>query len=254
MLHMIRKPQSFSSVTGATFVVGVFVAVLLSLAAEKPAFAQAQQFGDRGQLVITGENLFGFSTERFGQDTSPNREVSTTFNQFGFLYKGFKSEGIRTAHGPWVGAHYFVIPNLSIGGTVGFQTVGGSGTVTTNGTTIEQEGGSQFAFMFLPKVGYALMLNNLLGFWFRGGPGLMLANSTSAANSNNTDSASFWFLSVDALFVITPAQYIGFYAGPQANLSFAGSVSETTNNTTVSQDASYRSFSIDAGIFGYFDL
>jgi hypothetical protein len=228
------------------------VATLLALVAEKPAFAQAQQFGDRGQLVITAENLVGFSTERFGQDTPNNTERSETYDNFGFLYRGV---GTATAHGPWLGGHYFVIPNLSIGATLGFQTAGGSTTSTNGGRTTTVDSRSTFAFMFLPKVGYALMFNNTIGFWFRGGPGFMRAGTTGPDDDDDDGPArSQWFLSVDALFVVTPVQYFGFYVGPQANLSFAGSVSSTTNNTTVSWDATYRSFSIDGGFLGYFDL
>jgi hypothetical protein len=247
---MIRKLQSISSVRGAAFAVGVFVAVLLALAGEKTAFAQAQQFGDRGQLVITAENLFGFSTERTADDVGTDRESSDTNSQFGLFYRGAVASEARG----WVGAHYFVIPNLSIGATVGLQTAGSSHTETVRGVTTTTDGPSLFGFVLLPKVGYALMLNNMLGFWFRGGPGYVRA-STSNATNDASGARSYWFLSVDALFVITPVQYFGFYAGPQANLSFAGSLSGTNNQgVTTSVDSSYRSFSIDAGVFGYFDL
>jgi hypothetical protein len=247
---MIRKLQAFSSVRGAAFAVGVFVTVLLALAGEKTAFAQAQQFGDRGQLVITAENLFGFSTERVAVDQSNDSESSDTNNQFGLFYRGAVASSTRG----WVGAHYFVIPNLSIGATLGLQTAGGSSTTTTRGTTVTTDDPSRFGFVLLPKVGYALMLNNMLGFWFRGGPGFTRASSSNANNDGGT-AQSYWFLSLDALFVITPVQYFGFYVGPQGNFSFAGSVSSTTPmGVTTSVDSSYRSFSIDAGVFGYFDL
>jgi hypothetical protein len=249
---MIRKLQAFSSVRGAAFAVGVFVAALLAVVGEKPAFAQAQQFGDHGQLVITAENLFGFSTERVGRDTGASTESSETYSQFGLLYRSWVTPNFR---GPWVGAHYFVIPNLSIGATLGFQTAGGSATTTTNtGTTITQDMNSRFAFVLLPKVGYSLMFNNTLGFWFRGGPGFVRASSSNA-NNDGGSATSYWFLSLDALFVITPVQYLGFYVGPQGNISFAGSESRTTpTGVTTSVDATFRSFSIDAGIFGYFNL
>jgi hypothetical protein len=98
------------------------------------------------------------------------------------------------------------------------------------------------------------MFNNMIGFWFRGGPGF--ARYGQHNPNNDAGSAwSFWFISLDALFVVTPVQYFGFFVGPQGNLSFTGSYSNTNNNgATTSWDASYRSFSIDAGLFGYFDL
>jgi hypothetical protein len=231
--------------------VGVFVTAVLVLAGEKSASAQALNFGDRMQLVINAENLTGFSTERRGRDTAANTETSTTTNQFVLLYRNAAGGLPR---GPWVGAHLFVIPNLSVGLTLGFQSAGGSVTTQQNGTTVTTDQGTYSSFILLPKVGYYLALNNMLGFWFRGGPGFA-RSGTSDPNDPSGDAWSFWFLSLDALFVVTPASYISFYVGPQGNLSFSGSYSNTNNNgATTSWDASYRSFSIDAGIGGYFDL
>ena len=247
---MIRKLQAFPTVRGVVFAVGVFVAAVLVLASEKAAFAQgARNFGDQGQLAITAENLFGFSMERIGIDQPNNTERSETFTNFGLFHRA------TNFRGPWVGAHYFVIPNLSIGATLGILTTGGSTTQTnSSGTTVTTDKASGFTFVAIPKVGYALMMTNALGFWFRGGPGVY----TSTSSSPNTDASSnttFWFLSLDALFVVTPVQNFGFYVGPQGNFSFAGSSSSTNNSgVTVSQDSTFRSFSIDAGIFGHFDL
>ena len=247
---MIRKLQAFPSVRGVAFAVGVFVATVLVLVGEKSALAQATatQFGNQGQLAVTAENLFGFSMERIGTTLANNNESSQTYSNFGLLHR---STNFR---GPWVGAHYFVIPNLSIGATVGILTTGGSTTTTSQGTTVTRDMDSGFQLVAIPKVGYALMLTNVLGFWFRGGPGLITSTS-SDADSDASSNRTYWFLSLDALFVVTPVQNFGFYVGPQGNFSFAGSTSSTnTMGVTVSQDSNFRSFSIDAGLLGYFDL
>jgi hypothetical protein len=245
---MIRKLQALSSVRGAAFAVGVFVAVLLTLAGENTASAQAQQFGDRGQLVITAENLFGFSMERIGTEGPNNSEQSNTSSNFGLLHS---STEVR---GPWIGAHYFIIPNLSIGGTLGLLMTGGSSTTQTNSTTTTRDSASGFRFVFIPKVGYSLMLTDMVGFWFRAGPGLITASSSGPDNDDPTRSQTFWLLSLDALFVVTPVQHFGFYVGPQGNFSFAGSASTESNGTTISWDSNFRSFSIDVGVLGYFNL
>ncbi len=247
---MIRKLQAFSSVRGAAFAVGVFVAALINIAGEKTASAQAPavNFGDRGQLVITAENLFGFTLERIGTDQANDNETSDTLSNFGLFHR------TTNFRGPWVGAHYFVIPNLSLGATLGFVTTGGSHTETVRGTSVTGDLSSSFTFIVLPKVGYYLALTNMLGFWFRGGLGYW-RTSTSNPNNDSGTARGFGFLSVDALFTVTPVQYFGFYVGPQGNLSFAGSYAVTDNqNRTVSWDSTFRSFSIDAGILGYFDL
>ncbi|MET0592033.1 MAG: hypothetical protein ABW133_04990 [Polyangiaceae bacterium] len=224
--------------------------MVLSLAGEKDANAQARQFGDQGQLAITAENLFGFSTERTAVQGDNDSERAESNTQFGLFYRGVQ----HSPRAPWVGGHYFVIPNLSIGATLGFQTAGGSTTLKTSGTSTTTDDPSAFGFIFLPKVGYALMLNNMMGFWFRGGPGIVTSSSSGPDDNSPTNSSTFWLLSLDANFIVTPVQYIGFSAGPQFNMSVAGSYSSERMGTTVSQDASFRSFSIDAGLFGYFDL
>jgi hypothetical protein len=217
---------------------------------EKDANAQARQFGDQGQLVITAENLFGFSIERRAVHGDDDNEVATTETQFGLFHRGVH----YSRRAPWVGGHYFVIPNLSIGATLGFQTAGGSTTREVRGVSTTVDHPSQLGFVFLPKVGYALMLNNMLGFWFRGGPGFISWSTSGPNDDNATETDTYWFLSLDANLVITPVQYIGFYAGPQFNMSFAGSTSSERMGVTVSQDASLRTFSLDFGLLGYFDL
>lgn len=198
--------------------------------------------------MLTAENLFGFSLERVGRDLPNDSESSTTVTNFGLFHR------TTIYRGPWVGAHYFVIPNLSIGATLGFVATGGSNTSTQRGTSVTTDLDSGFTFIVLPKVGYYLALTNMLGFWFRGGPGFWRTSTSDADNDSGT-AQSFWFLSVDALFTVTPVNYFGFYVGPQGNFSFAGSYSSTnTMGATTSWDATYRSFSIDAGMFGYFDL
>jgi hypothetical protein len=251
---MIRKLQAFPSVRGVAFAVGVFVATVLVLAGEKAAFAQAvagQNFGNHGQFAITAENLFGLTIERVGVEGPNDSETATTSTNIGLLHRTTEFRG------PWVGAHYFVIPNLSIGGNIGFVSTGSSVTRTENGRTTTTDGVPTFTLVAMPKVGYALMFTNMLGFWFRGGPGLYTSSQgdrNPSPNIEQTRNTTFWFLSLDALFVIAPTPNFGFFVGPQANLSFAGSTSDTTNGTTTSSDANFRSFSIDAGLYGAFDL
>jgi hypothetical protein len=88
------------------------------LASAEPASAE-DRFGAKGQLAITAENLFAFSSEKITQP-DPTGDQSVSSNRFGFL---FSSRGDSLAvrglnlspRGPMVGGHYFVIPSLSIG-------------------------------------------------------------------------------------------------------------------------------------------
>src|SRR5262245_29673797 len=102
---MIRKLQALRSFRGATFAVGVFVAIVFALAGEKAAFAQAQQmFGDQGQLTFTAENLFGVSFNRVATYPNDDTTSSQTSTHSGFLYSNDLG---ATPRGPWIGGHYF---------------------------------------------------------------------------------------------------------------------------------------------------
>jgi hypothetical protein len=107
--------------------------------------------------------------------------------------------------------------------------------------------------VLLPKVGYALMFNDTIGFWFRGGPGFSRIGSDD--NNGGKEALTFWTLSADALFVVLPVQHFGFYVGPQGEISFTGSDTTTQpNGVSVSRDTSYQSLALSVGMLGYFGL
>jgi len=236
--------------TLATFLIGMCGAALAFSCRERGASAQGR-FGDKGQLAITAENLFAFSSERVGQNL-PDGEHSVTSNRFGLLY----SQGSPTPRGPQVGGHFFVIPSLSIGATLGYEARGGSVTQPQgNRGLITRDTDNISTFVFVPKVGYALMFNNVIGFWFRGGPGFFRLGVTDAIDTRVKDVDTFWLLSLDAFFVVSPVQHFGFYVGPQADISFSGSHSHTDDNgIQTSWSASYRSLGLGLGLIGYIDL
>lgn len=252
---MIRKLRPFSRFGSSTLLASLIAAALLVVLGEGSASAQAAKtFGERGQIAVTAENLFGLSFDRFGYDqSSGERSIANT--RFGLLMGDRSSAGaVFKPTGPWVGVHYFVIPSLSVGASLGFEWESGSTTRPT-GTNATQttDTASRASFVFAPKVGYALMLTDMMGFWFRGGPTIA---RTGYSDPNDTGSSSVlvWMLSADALFVLTPVQHFAFFVGPQANLSFAGTYAVEAMNTTTSWDAGFRNFAIGAGFIGYFDF
>ena len=140
----------------------------------RPALAQ-RRFGDEKQLVISAESLFGLSSQSVGHHV-PNGETIDTSNRLGFLYSTSSggaggTQGMPPA-GPKVGFHYFVIPSLSIGGTIGFESRGCTRTDKRNNSSLTTDNADETSFVLLPKVGYALMFNDIIGFWFRGGQDL----------------------------------------------------------------------------------
>ncbi|HKQ68049.1 MAG TPA: hypothetical protein VJT73_01855, partial [Polyangiaceae bacterium] len=230
---------------------GIGVAFLLLLATAGSAQAQSR-FGDKGQLVITGENLFALSTEKLVQATGAGDQTLTS-NRFGFLYS--QGGGPVSPHGPQVGGHYFIIPQLSIGATIGYESRGGSLEAPVGGNVVVKRDTTDFStFILMPKVGYALMFNNIIGFWFRGGVGYFRAGQSNPNDTNDRDSYSFLLLSADALFVVSPVPHFGFYVGPQADLAVTGSFSNRERNVESSWSAGYRSLGLGLGLLGHFDL
>jgi hypothetical protein len=231
-------------------------ALFTFFANEAGALAQ-NRFGDKGQLALSAENLFAFSTERRAEKFPTGDEVNTT-NRFGILYSD-RLDSI-SPHGPQVGGHYFFAPSMSIGGTIGYESRGGSIAHPPNqqGVIVTDDKSDVSTFIFVPRFGYALNLTPALGFWFRGGIGIYRVGSSEARDSRNKESFTFWLLALDALFVVTPAPHFGFYVGPQADISFAGSHSITQvvgpNIQEGSQNVSYRDIGLGAGLLGYFDL
>lgn len=227
---------------------------LVWLGAPRSASAQTR-FGEKHQLAVGAENLFGFTTERFGQSPSTG-DTSVTSTHFGLLFTGQREENVNLASplGPQISGHFFIIPSLSLGGTIGYETLSASQTRPAPNGTLTTNLPDENTFLFIPKVGYVLSLSDLLGFWFRGGLGFV-HEGVSGSNNPTSTSDTFWLFSADALFVVTPFQHFGFFVGPQANLSLSGSHSQTAaNGVETSFSGSYRSFSIGTGLFGYVDL
>jgi len=256
---MSRKQQCNSLVRSSLVTLTTVAAALFALAAGE-AEAQAQtRFGDKGQLAITAENLFTLSSARTAEAAGPFGDVIITSNRFGLLLSNDRD--VLSVRAPQVGGHYFIIPNLSIGATLGYDSWGGNTTSAPNpnGVTVTQSRGDASTFVFMPKVGYALMLGDTIGFWFRGGPGFFHYGE-NGADTRFKDGVTFWLLSLEALFVVNPVPHFGFFVGPQADISFAGTHTRTDNIgpggafVEASQNISYRAISIGAGLMGYFDL
>jgi hypothetical protein len=252
---MSRKQQCNSLVRSSVVILASAVIAIFAFVLREGEARGQGRFGERDQLAITGENLFAFSSERRAESQPTGDNVDVT-NRFGILFSDRLDSG-GSPHDPQVGGHYFVIPSLSIGGTIGYESRGGSFTPAPAGNMIRptQPKDDVATFIFMPKVGYVLMLNDVLGFWFRGGPSFVRVGSSDGTDSRIKESVSFWLLSVDALFVVSPVQHFAFYVGPQGDISFAGSRSQTNvMGVTVSNNMSFRGIGIGTGLIGYFGL
>ena len=177
------------------------------------------RLGTPGQFAITAEDLTGyFAEQRKYRDVDHLKHTETT-NHFSLL---FRSGGIK------LGAHYFVIPSLSVGATLGYELRTGSITVPDGGGTYTTAKGNEWTLAFQPKVGYALMVSDAVGFWFRLGPGVMHNSMHPAVwDRSHEVRETYWLVGLDALVAIMPVPHFGLMLGPTADFSFAGSHGET---------------------------
>jgi hypothetical protein len=198
------------------------------------ALAQTRDF-TKGTFAIGAERMSGFihgkaTTER----NTPVGKVSASRSEDRFSLMGMETTG------PWnlprIGLDYFIIDHLSLGGTLYV----GTGNDVTN-------------VLFAPRVGYAIMFNDTVGLWPRGGIGYF---HHSFSDNNGDDNNHFFNLDLECHLVIAFANGFGMTIGPVIDLSFQGSGTTTANLGPVGRpqndyDQSYTSFGLDLGIFGW---
>ena len=147
-----------------------------------------------------------------------------------------------------------MIPGLSLGGTFGFENQSASNTYQDNPGTWSTDVPSNSRLIIAPKVGYALMLTRMAGFWFRAGLGYERQKQrNSEGDPDNYSRDSFMMGSADILFVLSPVPSLGFLLGPIGEVSLVGRHFEhDAQNGDYSNDARLRRLGITTGIMGYF--
>jgi hypothetical protein len=162
------------------------------------ASARAEELTTHGNLVLSGERLFGFyldnqTTERGGRDDTVHRTV---------LGLGFAAVGGPLST-PRLGIDYFVTNGFTLGGNIGFmnQTVAGrNGTVFTLGF----------------RAGYALRLGHVVSIWPRAGLGFWFESVENASDSH------LLTFTVDVPFAFALTEGFAITAGPLLDIGFAG--------------------------------
>jgi hypothetical protein len=166
--------------------------------------ADAQAFGNRGDMAFSAERLMGvyfYDEPPGGPGPQPS---SSTHIGLGIAPIGASASPYLL---PRLGFDYFVIDNLSIGGSLGFGDFDPEGN--NNATT---------GAMIAPRVGYALEFSKVIGFWPRGG-------FTYRNFGGNEEFA----LTLEAMFYAAPVEHFAITFGPLMDLGIAGSGGEAKN-------------------------
>lgn len=158
--------------------------------------AHAQAFGNKGDMTFSAERLMGvyfydegISSTHIALGISPLAGVATPYLM------------------PRLGFDYFVIDNLSLGGSLGFGDVDPEGN--NNSTS-----GALVAF----RVGYAIEFSKVFGFWPRGG-----------FTYRNFGSNEEFALDLEANFYAAPVEHFAITFGPLMDLGIAGTGPEAKN-------------------------
>ncbi len=209
--------------------------------------AAAPVFGEPGTFVLGAEDLTGYYAKSLKYWDRNNQTVELSRQNFSL---GLATGGIR------LGVHYFLIKGLSLGGTLGFESVSGSNTVQDGNGTYSVDVPTNSRLIIAPRVGYALMFTDKVGLWFRGGLGyerFKQRNSEGDRASYSRD--SFFMASADILFVWSPFPHFGLLIGPTGDRSLVGSHFEHSGAAATpdwSNDARLWRLGITTGLVGYF--
>ncbi len=207
--------------------------------------ANAQVLGAPGTVTVGVENITGYEATTRKYNDINNFEITDTTTQFSLFLK----------NGARIGVHYFFMPHVSLGGSLGYESTAGSiSQPDGNGNfSVDKETNTQF--LLHAKIGYMLNLSDAAGFWFRAGPGM----NRMSLHPNQTDirviHQTFWTLGLDVLFVYAPVPMVGFFAGPTGDISYIGRHSEDhigNQDLSYSHSASYRRLGLDFGLMGMF--
>lgn len=215
--------QQIKVLTLCTLLTSAFVAA-------PAAAAGPDEFGAQGVAALFGERLFGIHFSRVRQEL-PNGNsvnVSDTSIQLGWtggrgLYSPFEI--------PRVGFDYFIIDSLSLGGSLGYA----SSNVESGNNDQDNE-----AFIFAPRVGYAIMFTPVIGFWPRGG---FTYHSTDDDPGGDDSGMAF---TAEAMFILAPVPHFGILFGPTLDIDFTGDDQDD-------RDRRYRTIAlVNVGIGGWF--
>jgi len=201
--------------------------------------AFAQTFGQKGQLAISAERLFGYvhnsSTVTFnGQDTTTKTDSFTLLSST-LLGTGSEAGGLAYSQ-PRVAGDYFIIDHLSLGAALGYSHISFSRPATAN-TSIET---SSDSWTFAPRAGYSFLFTDNIGVWPRGG-------FTYRSLGGDT-SGHVFALTIEAPFTFAFFPNVVFTAGPTLDLGLGGSVDNRVGNVTTSLDFSSTEIGVQTAL------
>jgi len=261
-------------------------AALLVSTTDASAAGHANGFGEKGELIITGDRLvplFGYTNTSVERDGPLNnndiRETSSSATGISLLFGRDLSSsdgGVANPFGQAVNAHSIprvafdvtIINQLTLGASLTFAFgLGGSTreervTSPTTTVTTKTDAPTFTAIGLAPRIGYIIPLGEHFAFWPRAGFAFYSLSARAETQTNPvvetriTD--TLFSLDLDPQFAIIPTEHFLITVGPLLNIPVSGnrSISGTVGATTTERDQniSVLHFGLHASIGGWLNL
>jgi hypothetical protein len=225
--------------------VGISAAAALSFGSAT-SFAQ-DDFATAGTFAFGVERVFGLYLAQRAEET-PTDEDTDDYTQFSFAWGGVPPTVYSI---PRVGFDYFVIDGLSLGGSIAYWSLDiESENLDKTDGSVATGGSEQSAFLFSPRVGYAVMFSDVVGIWPRGGITYYSRSFDADGAPPEVDENELAF-TAEFHLILAPVEHVGITIGPVIDFGITGEVDDPDPDNP-DPDLQNRSFGIAvAGIFGW---
>lgn len=195
-------------------------------------------------LTLGVERVFGFTTTTA---TDEGAAVTNTTSTTGFALGNTRAEQAFFSV-PRVNADYVLPMGLSFGGAFGLTSVGVRNEADPGPITVTTEQ-SLTGFLFTPRVGYVIGLNDQFGVWPRAGFSYVYAsvNDEDEDDDNGDISTGYGALTLEVPLLFAPNKSFGFVATPALDIGVSGS--REVGGDEYDGDLSVTEFGITLGLF-----
>jgi hypothetical protein len=202
-------------------------ALVLSLGLATPALASAQEINQKGNLIFSAERLMGLSFSHVSQENpDPLEDDENDYTVFGFAWRGTSPQSPFDI--PRIGFDYMLIDKLSLGGSLGYASIGDDADIAI--------------FQIAPRVGYLHSFSKVISIWPRGG---LTYHSLSGDGDYSENGFAF---SAECPFTFSPTEHFAFHVGPTFDIDLFGGYGG--DDSDLSQH--WRTFGITGGLLGWF--
>jgi hypothetical protein len=229
--------------------------------------------GVPGRLVLSAERIVSVSSwswtiEATGPDMKSTGTLEGSGTSLGLLWSsdshvpGNAIQAINPFGTPRIAFDAFVLPNLTLGGSVGYASTSGSVKATAGTQSAEATMPTSSAIVLAPRVGAAFSLSPWVTIWARGGitySHCSVEQDAPKQGSNGNELVPIATLSwdevavsLDPMVVFTPISHLGVAIGPTFDIPISNSIDVTGVSSPNEIHFALSNYGVTGGILGYF--